>query len=176
MCDWAAFVEKTWQEPFWQERLLPTLKKVGLLRYAAVMTSVCGAALGTACPEWAAGVDETLCREVLLDILDGGNFGRKDRERSKAGMMISQHGKEGVSHGPVYNLWKTLHHTPPGRFPIVNRIRVLHPILDGMRVLEYLGKVVVGKRPSLIRMAPKARERRSVYEQLGIFEIDETGE
>lgn len=176
LCDWAAFVERTWREPFWQVRLLPVLKKIGLLRYAAVMTCVCGAALGTVCPDWAAGVDDTLCREVLLDILSGGNFGQKDRGRSKAGMMISQHGKEGVSHGPIYNLWKTLHGTTPGRFPIVNRIRILHPVLDGVRVLEYLGKVAIGKRTSLIRIAPHARERRAVYEQLKIFETEETGE
>lgn len=176
LCDWAAYVEHTWREPFWQERLLPTLKKVGLMRYAAVMTCVCGTAFGTVCPDWAAGVDDALCREVLLDILTGGNFGRKNRNRSKAGMMISQHGKEGVSGGSVYNLWKTLHHTTPGRFPIVNRIRILHPVLDGMRVLEYLGKVAVGKRPSLIRIAPLAKARRGVYEQLKIFETEEAGE
>ena len=176
LCDWAAFVDKTWQEPFWRERLLPVLKKIGLLRYAAVMTCVCGAALGTACPDWAVGADEALCRAVLLDIFSGGNFGRKDRGRSKAGMMVSQHGKEGVSRGSIYNLWKTLHQTTPGRFPIVRRIRILHPVLDGYRVLEYLVKTAAGKRPSLLRIVPLAKERRAVYGQLKIFETEEAGE
>lgn len=175
LCDWAAFVESTWQRSFWQERLLPLLKNIGLMKYAAVMTRVCAQALGTACPEWA-HAESDLCSAVLLDILTGGNFGRKDRERSKSGMMISEHGKDGMSHGSAYNLWKTLHQSTCSKYPIVQRVKVLHPILDAYRAMLYLGKIVCGKRPSLLKMVPLAQERRSVYERLQIFETVGTNE
>lgn len=175
LCDWATFVDRTWQEPFWQERLLPLLQKIGLLHYAAVMTRICSNALGTVCPDWAVA-DVDLCRAVLLDILTGGNFGRKDKTRSSSGMMISDHGKDGISHGTTYNLWRTLHSTTPGKFPIVKKVPVLHPFLDVYRAGLYLIRTVRGERSSLSKLAPLAQERRSIYEQLRIFETDEAGE
>ena len=175
LCDWAAFVNQTWSEPFWQERLLPLLRQIGLLRYAAVMTRVSADTLGTACPEWAAAEAE-LCRGVLLDILAGGNFGCKDAVRSKSGMMISEHGKDGTGHRAVYNLWKTLHASTPDRFPIVRKVPVLYPILDVYRAGLYMIRTARGKRPSLVKLAPLAQERRSTYQQLRIFETDETGD
>lgn len=172
LCDWAAFVDQTWEMPFWEARLLPLLKRIGLHKYAAVMTKVCADALGTACPEWVQAEPE-LCAAVLQDILTGGNFGRKDRERRSAGMMISEHGKDGISHGSIYNLWKTLHQSTPGKFPVVQRVKVLHPVLDAYRAGVYLCRRAAGKRPSLVKMGKFAQERRTVYEQLEIFETKE---
>lgn len=173
LCDWAAFVDQTWQMPFWDMQLLPLLKKIGLYKYAAVITKVCADAFGTSCPVWAYAEQE-LCAAVLKDILTGGNFGRKDQERRRAGMMISEHGKNGISHGNIYNLWKSLHQSTPGQYPIVQRVKILHPVLDVYRVGVYLCRRVVGKRPSLIKMGLFAQERRSIYEQLHIFEVEET--
>lgn len=172
LCDWAAFVDRTWKDAFWQEKLLPMLREIGLMKYAAVMTRAASRAVGTACPEWAQA-DDALCDAVLHDILTGGNFGRKDKERSSAGMMISEHGKDGIRHGSLHNLWHTLHRSTAEVFPVVKKVRVLHPVLDVYRAGLYLGRRAVGKRPSLLRMAPLAQERRSVYEQLEIFETKE---
>lgn len=172
LSDWAAFVDQTREMPFWEARLLPLLKRIGLYKYAAVMTKVCADALGTACPSWAQAEPE-LCGAILQDILTGGNFGRKDQERRSAGMMISEHGKDGLSHGSIYNLWKTLHQSTPGKFPVVQRIKVLHPVLDAYRAGVYLCRRAAGKRPSLVKMGKFAQERRSVYEQLEIFETEE---
>ena len=172
LCDWAAFVDRTLEQNFWQERLLPLLREIGLFKYACVMTHVCAKALGTACPEWAQA-EADLCDAVLLDILSGGNFGRKDKERSKAGMMISEHGKDGISHGSTYNLWKTLHKSTGDKYAVVHRVKILHPILDVYRAGLYLCRWIVGKRPSLLKMVPLAQSRRKVYEQLQIFERED---
>lgn len=173
LCDWAAFVDRTAGEAFWEERLLPHLREIGLLKYACVMTKTAARAIGTVCPDWAQAEDD-LCDAVLHDILTGGNFGRKDKERSSAGMMISQHGKDGIGQSSMHNLWNTLHRSTAEVFPVVKKVRVLHPVLDVYRAGLYLAKRAVGKRPSLLKMAPLAQERRSVYERLEIFETVES--
>lgn len=175
LIDWAAYVQSTWQEAFWTERLIPALKKIGLMHYASVMTCVCVDAFGISRPDWASA-DSVLCHAVLLDILTGGNFGRKDKARSKAGMMISEHGKDGISHGSAYNLWRILHDSTAGKYPVVQKYPILHPVFDVYRAGLYLARTVQGKRPSLTKLAPLAQERRTVYEQLRIFESEETGE
>jgi len=171
LCDWAAFVERTWQASFWQQKLLPLLREIGLLKYTAVMTKVCALALGTVCPDWAEAEDE-LCAAVLHDILTGGNFGRKDALRSRAGMMVPRADRGGSEKGTVYRLWNTLHRSTGVMYPIVRKYRILHPVMDVYRVGVYGFRRLTGQRPSLRKLAPLAQARRSVYEQLEIFETE----
>lgn len=176
LCDWAAFFDKTGQEPFWNEEFLPLLRKIGLLHYTAVMTRVCALYLGSVCPDWAVHSDENLCAEILKDVLDGGNFGFKEKERKNVGMFISYAGKSGTKYGMVHNLFHTLHTVTACRHPIVQKYPILHPVFDVYRAGLYLVNTARGKRPSLTKLAPLAQERRSTYEQLRIFETDEAGE
>lgn len=172
LCDWAVFVDRTGQQPFWQKKLLPLLKEIGLFRYASVMTVVASSALGTACPDWALA-EEEICNAVLHDILTGGNFGRKDALRSRSGLLIPKERNGGMEKGQLVRLWTTLHQTTATMYPIVRKFRVLYPVLDVYRVGVYCVRRLKGKRPSMVTLAPLARERRSVYEQLEIFETEE---
>ncbi len=172
LCDWGCYVNRTKGETFWETALLPLLQKIGLLHYAAVMTKLCAIYLGGDCPDWASQAEPRLCADVLEDILDGGNFGRKEIERKNVGMMISYAGKTGTKFGMIHNLWHTLHEVTVYRHPIVRKLPVLHPLFDIYRAVLYLLRVVQGKRPSLTKMAPVAQARRSVYEQLRIFQTD----
>lgn len=171
LCDWAAFVDATWQQAFWQEQLLPLLRKLGLLKYTEVMTQLCTDVLGTHPVTWGKA-DTELCSAVLQDILTGGNFGRKDMARSKAGMMIPKQRNGGSEKGSVYRLWKILHQSTYHLYPIVRKVRFLHPVFDLYRVGLYLFRVVSGRRFSLSKLAPLAKERTLVYEQLQIFEVE----
>ena len=176
LIDWAMFVHATAGQPFWEETLLPFLHEIGLFTCVAVMTHAVAKYLLCDCPAWAADVPETLCDAVMSDVLTGGNFGRKEPERRRAGMLVSEHGKDGTSRGMVCNLYRTLHKTTPMVYPIAGKIKALHPVLDGVRVIAYLCKTLRGKRPSIVRLVPHAKERRAVYEQLHIFEIEKTGD
>lgn len=176
LCDWAAFVEKTVREPFWNQEFLPLLKKIGLLHYAEVITKMCAMYLGNVCPDWAAYSDEILCADILEDVLDGGNFGYKDSGRKNVGMFVSYQGKSGTKFGAIRNLWNTLHTVTACRHPIVQKVPILHLFFDTYRAGLYLVRMAQGKRPSLVKLAPLAQERRSTYEQLRIFEIDQVGE
>lgn len=171
ICDWACYVQKTENGDFWKE-LLNLFERVGLLTYAKVITRLSAKYFHIHCPNWAEDADEQLCDDLMQDILFGGNFGRKDIVRSKSGMMISEHGKCGTQRGSIANLFWTLHHSTSVKYPIVKKCVLLYPFLDAWRVILYTGRMVTGKRKSILKMAPLAKQRRSVYERLHLFEIE----
>ena len=173
LCDWAVFVQGTYRQEFWENRLLPLLREIGLLRFAAVMTKVSAKYLGSVCPGWAYA-DETVVDMVIEDILIGGNFGRKEKTRARAGTMISNHGKNGVSDGVIWNLYHTLHRSSVEVYPQIKDRPILHFFVDVIRAMRYLLMTLCGKRPNLLKVYPYAVERKAIYEQLHIFETDET--
>lgn len=172
LCDWACFVQKTGGMAFWNEALLPFLKEIGLLQYAAVMTKTAARYLKTDCPEWAKQVPDLLCEGVIEDILAGGNFGKKDEARAKSGMMVSNRGKDGTKHSKLYYVCSTLATSVRMHHPIVKRIPPLFAVFFVARATRYLWRTLIGKRPSFAKMLPKAQERQSLYKQLHIFEVE----
>lgn len=171
ICDWACYLQKTANKPFWTE-LLNVFEKIGILTYAKVVSKISAMYFRIKCPEWAQSADENLCVDVMNDILEGGNFGRKDTIRSKSSMMISNHGKNGTKGSRLSNLFQTLHVSTPTVYPIVKKYAVLYPLFDCYRVLLYIIKMIKGERSSFTKLASKAAERKNVYDRLHIFEID----
>jgi len=171
LSDWAVYVAKTYQESYWDETLIPFLKKIGLFTYTAIMTKTSAKYLQIPCPEWAVSADNETCDEIMRDILTGGNFGQKDVNRAKSGMLISERGKSGTSHGAIYNLSHTLHMNVL-RMPCVKKVPILYPFIYIWKAIRFLFLSMIGKRPSLVKMAPEAKKRKSVYEKLAIFETE----
>lgn len=174
ICDWACYLQQTQDKSFWSE-LINLFEKIGILTYAKVISKISSMYFHINCPEWAESADEELCRDVMNDVLTGGNFGRKDDLRAKSGMMISEHGKSGTSRGKLSNLFWTLHHSTPAMYPIVKKYPLLYPILDSYRALIYLVKTAKGERNSLTKLVPAANQRKSVYDRLHLFETDNNG-
>lgn len=175
ICDWACYLQKTENEPFWSE-LLHLFRKIGILTYAEVISKICSMYFHINCPKWAESADEDLCRDIMEDVLTGGNFGRKDEVRARSGMMISEHGKSGTKRGKFVNLFLTLHHSTCVKFPIVKKCPLLYPILDCYRAALYIVKVAKGERSSLIKLVPSANQRKTVYDRLHLFETETNGE
>ena len=175
LCDWACYIQKTYEKAFWNV-MLDLLERIGLLVYAKVMTKTSSLYLGTICPDWANNIENTLCHEILSDILTGGNFGRKNPARSKSGIMISEHGKSGTRHGKILNLFHVLRHTTAVKYPVVKKCPLLSPFLWFWRVFLYIKKVLSGQQTSLFKIAAFAEGRKNIYKKLHIFEINEKKE
>lgn len=173
LSDWAAYVAKTGDQPYWEETLVPFLKKIGLYTYAAVMTKVCAKFLYTSLPKWAEHAEEEACDEVMNDILTGGNFGRKNSMRAKSGMLISEHGKSGTKHGTLYNLAHGLHKVVMMQYPIIKKFPPFYPFLYAWKAVRFLFLSMIGKRPSIRKMLPEAEKRKSVYDKLAVFVAEE---
>ena len=175
ICDWACYVNKTQDEPFWQE-LLELFQKIGILTYAEVMTKISSMYFHIDCPEWAKDADEQLCKDVIKDVLKGGNFGRKDKLRSKSSLMISKSEYTDSKLSKASNLLWILHMSVLTNYPIVKKLPVLYPLFYCCRGILYAFRMFEGKRISVFKMAPMAKERKSVYERLHLFEIEENRE
>ena len=171
ICDWACYLQKTENMPFW-DRLLDLFKEIGIFRYAQVISKISSMYFHINCPKWAESADEELCRDVMNDVLTGGNFGRKDVQRAKSGILISENGKCGTRRGKVSNLFWTLHHSTKTMYPIVKKHPILYPFLDIYRVFLYLVRTAKGERSSLVRLVPAANQRKSLYDRLHLFETE----
>ncbi len=170
--DWACYVNATAGKPFWQERLLPILQQAGLLRFAAVMTKMSGLYFGSYCPDWAANAEEGLCRELMEDILSGGNFGRKNAERSRAGNMLPDWEKNEKEAGKLRLLYRTLRKAVLRKHPGWGRKPVRLFLAMTGKAIRYAALFALGKRPNLLKAAAYADTRRSVYEKLRLFETE----
>ena len=174
ICDWACFLQKTDGKPFWNE-LLDLFQKIGILTYAEIISKICSMYFHINCPVWAEGADEELCRDVMNDVLTGGNFGRKDSLRSKSGVMTVERSRKGKKHGKFVNLLLIIHYGILERYPIVKKIPILYPAFYCYRVLLYFVRTLKGERVSLIKLVPAANQRKSVYDRLHLFETENNG-
>ena len=170
LCDWAVYVNQTHDKGYWTEILIPFLKKIGLFTYAAVMTKTCATYLQSVCPDWARDADDETCAEVLEDILACGNFGQNDEQRSKGGMLVSEHGKDGTKRSRTYYLFKILH-GETCKTKGVKKCCLLYPFVFIWKVLWHLGRTLTGKSKPL-RVFTEAEKRKTVYEKLEVFEVE----
>ena len=58
------------------------------------------------------------------------------------------------------------------RMPCVKKVPILYPFIYIWKAIRFLFLSMIGKRPSLVKMAPEAKKRKSVYEKLAIFEAE----
>ena len=167
--DWACFVQRTAGEPFWQEHLLPILHRIGLYRYCAVMTKLCALYLGTVCPAWAAEAPEELCRDLMEDLMAGGNFGCKDKERARSTNMLPDWTEEDIPVSKLSLLLRTLRQSVLNTCPELAEKPVRLGLFMVLKVLRYCALYCVGRRPNIWKAAAKADQRRSVYDRLEMF-------
>ena len=170
--DWAAYVQATTKEPFWEEELLPLMQQCGIRFYASVMTAICADHLGITLPEWCEHIEKDQADEVLLDILTGGNFGRKEMDRDRESCIVTMKVSEQEVVSPVRNALRVLHRTTPTLHPIVKKWPILHGVFDLYRGIRYLFRCLKGDRRWFGEMLPNARARQAIYEQLKVFAPD----
>ena len=167
LLDFVYFVDKTVNEPFWEESLLPLLKRSGTLDFAAAIAKTGAKYLKTTCPDWAKNVPDSLCDEIIFDIMSLGTFGRKNAERSAAGRMTVKSGKK----GKIVSAIHTLHRTMRTACPILQKVPILYPFCFVYRVLKYLVLALFGKKKSVLKISAQADERNKIYNKLHIFEV-----
>ncbi len=166
--DWASFLSATANDDFWQNDLLPLLRKTGLFKYACVLTRLSADYLGTADPDWAKDAPQEVADALLYDVLSAGNFGRKDEMRSKSAIMVSYD-----KSGRLKSLARRLHSTVGHHYPICERVKVLYPVFYFYHSLKYVVLSLCGRRPGFAGMKTAADERSRLYSELRMFEIND---
>lgn len=160
LCDWAVFAAGLDEDSF-TDLFEEKLKATGLWHFAQILTLVCIRHLGAPARSWAGDADEALTDALLADILNGGNFGAKDADRTRQIKYISDRGQGTVSdRSPLLQAWDTL--GTKARMEHKSRARVL---------LDYAALVASGQRkPDSSDTLKNAKKRKALYAQLRLFE------
>ncbi|MBQ7288429.1 MAG: nucleotidyltransferase family protein [Clostridia bacterium] len=172
LCDWGCFVKQTITQDFWLDSFLPFLKEIGLFIFAQIMTKTCALYLHTPCPDWCSDASDNLCYQLIQDIFDGGNFGRKNMRRSQATMLISRQGKNGTNQCVFRNMLHTMDRTIRFKYPIIKKMPFLYVFFFLYRSVCFLFNRITGRRILITTLLADAKKRRAFYKQLHIFEIN----
>ncbi len=173
LCDWAVF-ENSFSEEGFREMFEDKLKRVGLWRFAQILTRTAIKYLRADDRTWTAA-NEELVDALMEDILTGGNFGNKDNIRSVQSMLISDRGKSGVGKtSMVEQLFKSSNQIVCQKWPVARKNKLLLPIgwlyFGGRRLIrEMNGK---RKRTDVRKLVDGAGQRRELYSQLHLYEAE----
>ena len=152
------------------------LGSFGLWRFAQILTMVCERHLGIAQMDWAQceSVTDGQLDAVMEDILNGGNFGKKDMNRYREIKYISNRGTRTVDDKNIVSqVFATLNRKTYTDHPWTERYKLLLPagwMLEGGR---YIGLLASGKRKSkgTSSMLKEASKRKDIYSKMKLFEI-----
>lgn len=170
LLDWAYFVNKTVNDSFWEDKLLPFLKDIGLYYYTKVITKTCSIYLKSKRPKWCKDVSEDICKDVIEDVLKLGNFGLNNSESSKSGIMVSDSGKGVLKKGSIKYLFKAFHNLVKARHPVVVKCKILYPVFYIIEFIRYIFGLIFGKRTSVSKMVKESKSRKTLYKKLRLFE------
>ena len=162
LCDWAVFYSSLTDEEF-SSLFEAALKSCGVWRFAQLLTLVCVKYLHSPERIWAGKADEELVDGIFADIIGGGNFGTKDKNRLSQIKYISNRGNSTVDgKGAVTQVFLNIGKKSRAENKSVIRV-----------VGEYAGMLLTGKRKKdSINTIKKANSRKMLYKEFHLFEPD----
>ena len=172
LCDWAVFVNSFKGNEF-EELFKEKLQNAGLWSFAQSISLSASIGIGLPKQDFM-GDNEQLAIDLLGDIISGGNFGAKDKDRSGEGFFISNRGKDGINRSRpvqfilsvnqiIYTHWKT-----------AKKVKLLLPIGWVYFGSRRLIREVTGKRKpmKLKKLYSNSKNRKELYKQLHLFETE----
>lgn len=174
ICDWAAFVSKFSDDEFCKI-FEKSLKKVGLWRFAQLLTLLSVEFLG--CPEkkWAGTADKDYLELMMADIFKGGNFGYKDEQRINQAKLMTNHDKGSVDDNSLAGqLVSTMNEKARLAMPVTKKVPVLLPLGWAYAGIRHLFRIKSKERPSIDvkEMVKGANERKAIYKEFKLYEKD----
>lgn len=171
ICDWAVFENSLSNKDFcdlFEEKL----KDIGMWEFARVLTQISIKYLGADYKEFADG-DYSVADNIMEDVLKGGNFGRKDEQRTIQTLLISNRGKNGVGNNSMAGqFFKSANSFVYHQWPITKKIKILMPVGWVFFGCRRVFREITGKRSktNVKKLVDDASNRRELYKQLHIFE------
>ena len=170
LCDWAVFISQFTDEAF-SGIFCERFEALGIWKLAQVFGATAHCYLGAPYCSWMGKIDKKMCRMLMLDILNGGNFGKGGHERTTQNLSVYADENELATGNTTIQMIRGLNRTAIQRYPRLMKFRIFRPfgwIILGVR---YIFRVLTGRR----KKAPTdtmqmASMRRKLYQQLGVFE------
>ena len=174
LCDWAVFAAQ-FSETDFRARFEAPLRETGLWEFAGTLTALCVRELGCPDPGWPGERAPELLDALLLDILSGGNFGKKDRQRLNQAKLLVNREDGTVREGSgLRNLFSALNVKARRSLPVTARHPALLPVGWVAVGARHLWRIAVGRRPSLRvgRILEGAAARSELYRSLHLFDTE----
>lgn len=180
LCDWAVFVSRYSDSDF-SDMFSFELKRLGLYKFAQVLTLTAERHLGAPKKEWAQNMrfDESITDELILDILSGGNFGKKDINRYREIKYIQNRGERTVDNKNLFaQLFSTLNKKVYSEHRFINRHRFLLPAGWVAEGAKYTGLLITGKRKNrgTADMLKEASKRKEIYSSFELFKNNDAAQ
>lgn len=168
VCDWAVFVNSMTEERF-LHLFQSDLEEIGLWKFTKILTALCSVYLGMPEMQFSKGIDKSLLENMIEDILSGGNFGKKDKDRYHGSMLMSSDKNTGM----VKNIFHTLNNRAKKRMPVIEKAPVLLPVGWVYVGINHLVMIAKGERPKvkLKRTIDNTKSRNSLIYQFQLFDI-----
>lgn len=170
LCDWMMFVHKNLDIKTW-DSLKPVLDKIGLTKYAQVLTKTCELYLGLPETKWAKA-DQSLCAELIMDFLEYREGGRTGIERTAGNPLMEDIGHIHITRrswiGKTYGQFRSL---AIRKFTICNKFRIFIPFIILYMILRYYVKLTKkSDEISIIGVIKAASRRQKLYDALHFFQ------
>ena len=178
LCDWAVFVRQYADQEF-PRLFAQKLRAVGLWKLARSLSLCASMYLGLPEHSWMMEEPEDLyvAASLMKDILAGGNFGSKDRQRAYEGLFISNRGKDGVRNNRMRRGVQALTRITYSKCPWIRRFPLLLPVGWALAIIGYLIRSISrwrrGERGRVLSAYHKSAPRISLYRELHIYEIEQ---
>ena len=132
--DWMMFVHKNLDDSAWNNRFKQLAVEAGLEKLAVTVTYMCKKWLGL--PDditWCNDADETVADQLLIRILDDGNFGHNRASSERVNKSLN---KEGT--------FKYLQRAGMINWPLAQKCTIFRPFAWLYQLCRYAGKGTVG--------------------------------
>lgn len=173
LCDWAVFVESLSDEDFC-DLFEKKLKSIGMWKFAQLLTACSVKYLNCTEKKWVVIDDESILENIMSDILNGGNFGKKDVDRYRQIKYISNRGEGTIDNkGSLRQVINTINEKARNEIGLVKRIPITMPIGWLIIGIKYIKLIIKGERTIDNKNTLKeANERKNIYRHFKLFEIE----
>lgn len=148
---------------------------MGLWRFAQLLTLCCEEYLGIDKKEWAGGAVESLIGDIIADIMNGGNFGFKEKDRYGQIKYISDREAHKVSNkGTFSQFLSSINAKAKMEYKFAKICKLLLPIAWASVIFYYLFLVLTHKRRlDNLNTINTAKYRQRLYSEFKLFEKSE---
>ena len=172
VCDWLVFVQ-SFSDGEFVSLFRDRLKRVGLWRLACLLCLAASEYLGMPYREWM-GEDRQTARALFEDILIGGNFGSKDRQRIYEGYFISDSRRTTVKRNRILQAVSSVNDLVDRYWSLPQRFPILYPFGWIYFSLRFFFRCLTGKRKTNVLLAySESKKRKELYESLRLFTPEE---
>lgn len=163
--DWMLYVDNALDDQAWFEGFSAIAREVGLEKLAIHVTRMCQIYLGLREDiTWCQVADENLCHQLLIYIMNQGNFGCKQdkRIRGTIGVLSALDGN--------LNFFQLLQRNGCYNWKLLKKYPVLKPFAWIYQLVRYIRKGLKGKNhiKSFWDITHKKREMNDLMTELGV--------